>query len=229
MGPARTRTTATGVNVDRRATEVAYEKLCAAIVELELVPGEMVNERALGARLGVSRLTLLQALHRAAESGLVAVLPRRGVLIAPIDILSARQIFEARSLIEVKLAELAVERATDEDVTHLRVLADRLEKLRADPDSGESFPHLDRELHMTIARLAGNRYLQGAIEQVWLSNHRLWNYFFRDQGVTRDYLFDHSEIIDAFERRDAEAARAAVLEHVVSSRDLLSSRLWRRL
>lgn len=218
-----------GVSSERRATEVAYERLCSAIVELELAPGEMVNERTLGERLGVSRLTLLQALHRAAESGLVSILPRRGILIAPVDILSAQQIFEARSVIEVKIAELAVGRATDADVASLHALADRLEKLREAPDSGESFPHLDRELHLTIARLAGNRYLQGAIQQVWLSNHRLWNYFFRDHGVTRDYLFDHSQIIDAFEKRDPEAARVAVLEHVVSSRDLLSSRLWRRL
>lgn len=218
-----------GASPDRRATEVAYEKLCSAIVELDLAPGEMVNERTLGAQLGVSRLTLLQALHRAAESGLVSILPRRGILIAPVDILSAQQVFEARSVIEAKIVELAVERATDADVRNLRALADRLEQLREKPDSAESFPHLDRQLHLTIADLAGNRYLEGAIHQVWLSNQRLWNFFFRDQGVSRDYLFDHSEIVAAFEARDPEAARVAVLEHVVASRELLSSRLWRRL
>lgn len=212
-----------------RATEVAYEKLCTAIVDLELAPGDMVNERVLSERLGVSRLTLLQALHRAAESGLVSVLPRRGILIAPVDILSAQQVFEARSAIEVKLAELVVEKASDADVAGLRSLADRLETLRERSDSPVSFPHLDRELHLGIARLAANRFLESALHQVWLSNQRLWNFFFRNQGLTRDYLFDHGDIVSAFEKRDLDAARAAVLEHVRSSRELLSSRLWGRL
>jgi DNA-binding GntR family transcriptional regulator len=214
------------VPLTRRATDVAYEKLCSAIVDLELAPGELLNERELRERLGVSRLTLLQALHRVAESGLVSVLPRRGVLVAPVDILSAQHVFEARSAIEVKIAELAVERATDGEVVYLRSLADRIETLRGEADNSVSFPLLDRELHLGIARLSGNRFLQRALHQVWLSNQRLWNFFFRDQGVTRDYLFAHGDIVAAIEHHDVEAARSAVLEHIMSSQELLRSRLW---
>jgi DNA-binding GntR family transcriptional regulator len=226
---AQERQAAGGVSPAPRATEVAYDKLCTAIVDLELAPGEMLNERELGDRLGVSRLTLLQALHRVAESGLVSVLPRRGILVAPVDILSAQQIFEARSVIEVRIAELAVERATERDIAHLRSLAEQLETLRGRADSSVSFPHLDRELHLSIAHFAGNRFLERALHQVWLNNQRLWNFFFRDQGVTRDYLFAHGDIVAAIEKHDAIAARSAVLEHIMSSQELLSSRLWSRL
>lgn len=209
-----------------RATEVAYEMLCDAIIELQLVPGELVNERSLSERLGVSRLTLLQALHRAAETGLVSILPRRGILIAPVDIMSAQQVFEARSTLEPKLAELAAVRATAEDLVELRSLADEMEQLRQREDSSVEFPLLDRRLHLSIAHLAHNPFLEGSMQRVWRSNQRLWNVFFRQQGLQRDYLFDHGDIVSALERRDPEAARQAVLEHVASSRLLLQSRLW---
>lgn len=209
-----------------RATEVAYEKLCDAIIELQLAPGELVNERSLSERLGVSRLTLLQALHRAAETGLVSILPRRGILIAPVDIMSAQQVFEARSTLETKIAELAAIRATAEDLVALRALADEMEELSQREDSSVEFPLLDRKLHLTIAHLAHNPFLEGGIQRVWRSNQRLWNVFFRQQGLQRDYLFDHGDIVSALEKRDPEAARHAVLEHIASSRLLLQSRLW---
>ncbi|MDQ6949533.1 MAG: GntR family transcriptional regulator, partial [Actinomycetota bacterium] len=56
-----------------RATEIAYERLSQAIISLELGPGTLVNERELCTRLGVTRLTLVPALHRLAETGLVSI------------------------------------------------------------------------------------------------------------------------------------------------------------
>lgn len=209
-----------------RATEVAYEKLCDAIVDLQLAPGILVNERDLGERLGVSRLTLLQALHRVAETGLVSILPRRGILIAPVDIMSAQQVFEARSALETKLAELATARASAEELVALRGMADGVEELRDREDSRHSFPVLDRQFHLAVAGLAGNPFLEESLQRVWKSNQRLWNAFFREQGLQQDYLFDHSQIVAALEHRDPESARAAVLEHLNSARNLLYSRLW---
>ncbi len=50
----------------RRMTHLAYERLCEAIVTLDLRPGALVNEKQLGTRLGIAQPTLVQALHRAA-------------------------------------------------------------------------------------------------------------------------------------------------------------------
>ena len=110
-----------------RATQVAYDRLRNEIVTLALPPGMLVNERELCARLGVTRLTMIPALHRLAESGLVSILSRRGILISPIDVLDVQQVFDARQALEGKAAELAAARASPTDCDALWKLERALE------------------------------------------------------------------------------------------------------
>ena len=133
-----------------RATETAYRRLSDAVIRLELAPGEVLNERAIAARLGVTRLTLIPALHRLAETGLIEVLPRRGIVIAPVHVLDVQQVFQARSVLEGELAELAASRATAEQVEWLRSLAQSLDDSVGSGAGFAVFLEHDHRLHLAL-------------------------------------------------------------------------------
>jgi GntR family transcriptional regulator, rspAB operon transcriptional repressor len=210
-----------------RATEVAYQKLTGAIVRLELAPGRLVNERELAEQLGVTRLTLVAALHRMAETGLVSILARRGVLISPVDVRDAQQVFDARLGIEGQIAELAADRATAAQIDELRELAARIEPVQQNKVQGhEAFLEVDQRLHMAIADISRNQYLRDALSRIWNVNLRLWYVFFTERERSDSHFQSHHDVIEAIVRRDPTAARLAMRQHILASKELLQAGLW---
>lgn len=209
-----------------RATDIAYERLTEAIVNLELAPGQLVAERTLSEKYDVSRLTLLQALHRIAETGLVSVLPRRGILIAPVDIIGVQRVFEARQLLEPRLAELAALRASADEVAELRARLDAVGNENGRDQGVESFQRLDEQLHLRIAEAAQNPYLIVALRRTWKANRRLWNVFFRGKEAPEHHFFAHGDIISAIESKDPELSKQLMLEHLAAAKASLEGALW---
>src|SRR3954470_12864546 len=70
------------------------------IVQGALEPGLRLSERDLGARLGVSRTPLREALRLLAGERLVEVLPRRGARVAPLDQDVVEEVFPVLSCLE---------------------------------------------------------------------------------------------------------------------------------
>jgi DNA-binding GntR family transcriptional regulator len=210
-----------------RATEVAGQRLTRAIVRLELEPGLLINERELAQRLQVTRLTLVAALHRIAETGLVSILPRRGVLISPIDVRDAQQVFDARIGIEGQIADLAADRAAESRIAELRGLVEQIERQQAQRDRDfEGFLALDQQLHMAIADMARNQFLRDALARIWNVNLRLWYVFFTEREQRESYFLSHRELVEAIARHDRPGARKAMQEHILASKELLQAGLW---
>lgn len=209
-----------------RATQVAYDRLRNEIMTLALPPGMLVNERELCARLGVTRLTMIPALHRLAESGLVSILSRRGILISPIDVLDVQQVFDARQALEGKAAELAAARASAADCDVLWKLEHALEAETELTNDFRVFLDRDLELHTALARLAGNRFIAEELDRVWMVSLRLWHLFFRKTNRPDIFHVSHEPIVVAIQNQDSAAAREAMLQHLAASKDLLMPGLW---
>jgi DNA-binding GntR family transcriptional regulator len=209
-----------------RATDVAYERLSQAIISLELEPGTLVNERELCNSLDVTRLTLSSALHRLAETGLISILPRRGVIIAPVDVLDAQQVYAARGAIEGKIAELAASRSSQAEVAALKALANKLEGVSRQSHDFRAWLDNDWQLHMALAKMARNRFLLDALVSVLKVNLRLWHLFFKQRGGEENSFLPHDQIIAAIEARNVDAAREAMAAHLDASERLLQSGLW---
>src|SRR5258706_13837468 len=99
-----------------RDSDVAYERLRAKIINLEFQPATVVDELTLASEVGLGRTPVHEAVARLVMDRLVTVLPRRGLMIAPIGLEQVREIFEAREAIECGNASFAVQHATDVDL-----------------------------------------------------------------------------------------------------------------
>ena len=87
------------------ARQYAYETLRERILTCRYAPGELLNETALGEKLGVSRTPVREALGRLERESLVEILPKIGVRVTELSIADINEIYAARELIEPYIIE----------------------------------------------------------------------------------------------------------------------------
>jgi len=126
------------------------------------------------------------------------------------------ELTEARRVIEVRLAALAAERATPEQVAALRRAVERMEETAANP---YDYPEADVEFHLALAEAAGNRYLLRAmldIRSLLRQDMELGaEAAIRRFGDLRISVESHRRLVEAIEARDAGAA-GEVADEIVS-------------
>lgn len=208
-----------GSAVDSAAT-VAYERIKRLIVTLELPPGTALTEPALGARLGMGRTPIREALHRLADERLVTIFPRRGLVVAHLGLPEIQQLFEARLLVEGDNARRAAQRASRGDDAKLIRLNDAVHAAEAD-GSFEAFLEADQHLHLVIARVSRNTFVADATRRLLTLGTWLWHAHMARHGIEPSDYASHDRIVEAIGQRDAAAAEAAMVEHIERSRELL--------
>jgi DNA-binding GntR family transcriptional regulator len=124
--------------------ELAYLRLREQIIRTELAPGTVLREDDLTRLLGTGRTPVREALQRLQRDGFVTVLPRRGTLVAEINITDLAAIYEVRMRIESWASRLAAERVTEPDRIEARALSDELAAVAG--DDYEALLTLDRRV-----------------------------------------------------------------------------------
>ncbi len=89
-----------------------YEEIFDAILEQRLWPGTRLKEESLGEIFGVSRTIIRRTLSRLAHERVAVFEPNRGAFVAEPDVSDARQILDARRLMELAIVERVAERAS---------------------------------------------------------------------------------------------------------------------
>jgi GntR family transcriptional repressor for pyruvate dehydrogenase complex len=207
-----------------RLYEQLVEQLLGYIDAAQLGPGDLLpSERELADRLGVSRPTLVQALVALevlgvieVRHGLGAVLVYRPSIATVIKGLRAHEnrlpeIVEARSTLEVKLAELAAQRRTDDD---LAAIDAALVAMANEIAEGEKGAHGDELFHEAVTAAAHSpvlAQLMAFIAEMILET-RLES--LGQPGRPEQSLASHQAIADAIRARDSEAAAEMMLSHI---------------
>lgn len=194
-------------------SEQAYVRLRELIVTLALAPGSVVDERELMERLGLGRTPVREALRRLAQEQLVEVYPRRGTIVAPVDVGDLTALSEARSTLEGFAARLAAERASDADREVARSLLAELPRVAAAGDE-RGLIELDQRIHRHVYRCARNRFVESTLTEYYALSLRIW--FLALDRVTRldDAVTEHGEILQAVCDGDADRAETVMRRHI---------------
>ena len=79
----------------------AYHYLKSKILSCEYAPSQFLNEQKLCAEMGnISRTPMRDALGRLEQEGLIAILPKKGLMVSPITDEDVHSIYEVRLLVE---------------------------------------------------------------------------------------------------------------------------------
>lgn len=221
--------------VNTRATSVSTE-IVSFLEQLlrsgGLRPGDRLPpEREIAARLGVSRASVRDAMHELALKGLTERRPGRGTVVLDTTsnvspLLGALQegerrfveIADLRQVCEPSVAERAAERATGADLLRLD---DTLR--RSSPDLGvRAAALLDEEFHTRIAEATQNPLLVALVDVMhdWLRDFRHSSHSTR-AGRAKS-IEGHRRIHTAVQTRDAQAAYAAMREHITDISELVA-------
>ena len=219
-----------------RASEAIYEQIKDRIISGELKPGDRLpSERNMMELFQRSRPTI-RMLER---SGYIRTIPgSNGALVTlPSGRNMIESIGEALQIGNVSLAELseyrlvsegaaaawAAERATDEDISLLRSSLDEgagVLKHFDSPDWFRQFTEADQHFHLYNSKAAKNRVSElmnhtvGNLNRVLLDEKTSVLSARKKELMMKDVQQMHEEVFKAVERRDAEAARAAMETHL---------------
>jgi GntR family transcriptional repressor for pyruvate dehydrogenase complex len=222
----------------RNLAQGVIEQVGAAVKQGILKPGDKLpTESSLMAQHGVSRTVVREAISHLQASGLVLTRhgigtfvlerPQTGLGLDAEHILTLRDvlaILELRIGVETETAGLAASRRSEEQVRELAGALDEMQQAMAE---GISAVEADKRFHLLIAQATGNRYFVDILAQ--LGNAIIPRARLNTPGLEQDKPADflervsreHDDIFRAIERRDPEAARAAMRTHLSNSRERL--------
>jgi DNA-binding GntR family transcriptional regulator len=189
-------------------TDRAYADLEEMIVTLKLAPGEAVSEQELAQSLGIGRTPIREALQRLAREGLVAILPRRGILVSEINVKRQLRLLEVRRELERLIARSAARRATDEERREFEAIAGRFQQ-SARVNDDVAFMRTDREFNTLCSAASHNEFAAGAMSLMHSLSRRFWYIHYKraaDMPLTAKL---HATIARAIAKGDEEAAAAA--------------------
>ena len=194
-------------------------------------------ERDLASQLGVSRPSVREALIALEVEGLVEVRGGSGIhILAREPAASARQvepnafgpfeIIRARQLVEGELAALAAQRMGPDQVAGLR---EALACFAEDMARGVLPVRGDRLFHLRIAEGADNGPLIRVVTDLFDErNNPLFEQLgqhFEHLASWRLALAEHLAVVDAIAAGNADAARAAMRQHLQRSHDRFTA-VW---
>ncbi len=187
--------------------------LHSAILEHRLVPGMKLSEDEVGEIYGVSRTVVRAALQALAHSGLVTIEKNRGAFVARPSRREAQEVFEARALIEPRIARLAAEAMTKTD---LKKLQDHLEAEHEALHSGNKGKALSLSgaFHIAIAEIADQQVLLQMVRSL-ISRSSLIIALYWKRADTTCESHAHHALMKAFREKDGRSAEEIQLSHIV--------------
>lgn len=196
----------------KSSTETIVARITAALIEHRLPPGTKLGEVALGEIFGVSRTKIRQALNRLAQEKLVTLLPARGAFVTQPEPREARELFDARRVIERVLAERFAASATP---AHIAALQEHmaLERAALASDDIATRNRLLGEFHVLIAEMAGNAVIADLLREL-VQRSTLVTLLYQSSRAASCSSDEHEALLDAIRHRDAIAAVRLMEQHL---------------
>jgi DNA-binding GntR family transcriptional regulator len=199
------------------------ERLLEAILDGSYPPDSRIVETAVAKELGTSQAPVREALRGLEALGIVEITPFRGARVRRLDSAELLEAYDVRSAIEVLGARLAVAALTDEDVTELSAIGDRMQDAARAGDR-RAVAAIDASLHERMMELSRNRTLL----RVWRSLEPFSRTYITLTGPGSDPQWSadlHDPILDAIRARDVEGVVRAIEVHFEEIRASLAGQL----
>ncbi|MBD3624313.1 MAG: GntR family transcriptional regulator [Rhodobacteraceae bacterium] len=184
-----------------------------AIHEHRLPPGTKLGEDELGEAYGISRTIVRAAVLSLSHRRLVELKRNRGAFVAKPSVREAREVFEARSLIEPRTAHSAATRMTDEGLATLRA---NIEKEHAALDAGDNSGalFLSGRFHVEVARIADQDTIEAFISELVSRSSLIIALYWQRRAALCETQAHHA-MLEAFANRDGALAEQLMKNHLL--------------
>lgn len=214
--------------VDTRSLVDKVEmNLIDIFINRKLNPGDPIpKELELSEAMGVSRTVIRESLNRLKTMGLIESKKHKGTVIKSPDLSSILQksmiprildegtlkdVFEMRLVIEVGMADLVVNRATDEDIEALHSIVQN----EISPSSSTLFD-VDYEIqfHGKLYEITRNETLKGFQRMLLPAFNYVYTSGLINKTIADKKYVSHTELVEVLRLRDADKFRKAMRRHL---------------
>jgi DNA-binding GntR family transcriptional regulator len=204
----------------------AYEAIKQRIVRCDLRPGEVVTVVDLAEQLHLGRTPILQAIDRLTVDGLVSVMPRKGVVVAPVSLDELVDIVEVRLLNEGQAVRWAAERASPADIARLDANLEATWRAAGAHDVDRMIAR-DREFHRLLSGIAGNAIMSEFLGNLHDRSLRFWFISLRAPDHNTRVCEQHAAVVEGVRQHDPDSAEAAMRAHIRAFRQNLTGQVSR--
>ena len=214
-----------------------YELLLNMIIDGKYRDNEMLpSERVICEELGVSRTVIREAVKSLEARGILAVIHGKGIRVVPAtsgDISEAFMLYlqrqhrdvpvddlmDVRLSLESSIAECAARRATEQEVSELKKILDRLQVAT----SSSQLIQMDLEFHLKLAQLTHNMLFITILESLLFPLQRSFEKTFEEHDNKLSYR-QHVGIYSCIEAHDGTCAREQMTRHLEHAAEHLRAR-----
>jgi len=198
--------------------KMAYEAIRQSILSGQWKIGELYNEKAIAADLGISRTPVREALLELASQDLIIFLPRRGLMVNRFTRRDVDEIFELRKAIELAAVEKITVASPPFDLFEIEesLLSQRKAVKQKDY---LAFMEADRLFHTSFSELTSNRRLIAILENIRDMIHVMGVKALALEGRALEVIEEHQTIFEAVKKGSIEEARRAMAYHLDQSKE----------
>lgn len=195
----------------------AYNIIKDKIINCEYAPSALLNEEMLKEDVQASRTPIRDALGRLEQEGLVTILPKKGIMVAPLTIREINMVHEARTLIEPFSILHYGNKISDEIYqNYFRIF----QRDTTNVSDLNEYYETDKQFHQMFIDATGNDYLISTYERIAQQNTRLRIYSGRK---SRNRLLasqqEHLKIVEYCLKQDWTLASKTMEEHLYHSKE----------
>lgn len=211
--------------------ERAYAHVKTQMMDGRYPEGDWIPVEVIADELGISRQPVMDAIKRLSSEGFIEIVPQVGSRVRKYSEGEIRDFYQLFASSEALTAELAAQRATPSDITHLRLISQQISELfrlsAEDKERGRLYRVLNRRLHAEIRRVMRSPSLAEIVESLGDRSD------FYIAGAPRpvfspgliDAHAEHERVIDAIASGDERLARATMEAHIRATERRLMQRL----
>jgi DNA-binding GntR family transcriptional regulator len=196
----------------RDSEEAVYNTISRALLAGRLTPGTPLRETALAEVFGLSRERMRKILQRLGTNRLIELVPNRGAFVAAPSLAQARDIYDARRILEGgivdHLSRTLGEHETGQLTQHMQQEAQAL----ASGDRAESV-RLSAHFHMILAEATGNVYVIQQMQEL-VSRTSMLVAVYESASATQCACEEHRDIFSSLIKGDGHGASKAMRAHL---------------
>lgn len=204
-------TTRAPTKANGNSSEQVYHQLRQRIERGELKPGMRLIQRDLARLLKTSNIPIVEAIRRLEHDGLVISTPNRGAQVVDWSIDEMESAVMIRSSLEQLAARLCASRASEEQRSELKALAETFRQC-AKADDLNGCQEADAALHTLIVNCSGSRLLTQLLDKSRVITNTILRTTWLPVAVSRPDV--HDALVDAIVSRNEDIAEAEARKHV---------------
>ncbi len=196
--------------------DAVFSRIEEAILNGNLVSGELLTENKLCEMLSVSRTPVREALNRLRQEGLIEETGKGAVVIGISD-KDLDDIYEVRLRVEGLCTALCADCITDEQLTALEETV-ALQEFYTGRGQADSIKNLDSRFHEQIYSYCGSKVLSSLLTDLHRKVQRFRRASVENPARANAAVSEHREILEALRAHDSALAERLAVDHIRNAR-----------